>query len=253
MATYQYSKLLFSSVFCLPRYPVIPTTPCPHRMPRLTIQLLGTLCLILLPAHSALAQVGAPDTTQPRSSTHDAHPSREGGWDGLARLLDALKPGVDTALAPAPSEITEGIQRLLDQGQNQQALTLIKNRLEAEKDRHMPGTDVQLAFLHARALAATGDRAGAEQLYRELSTRYPELPEPWNNLAALYLQSNQLERALHALQTAILIDPQYGEAYANLANVQLRLARQTYETAARLNVPGARQRSNAIGTLLEQP
>jgi len=211
------------------------------------------LCLALLPASGTLAQTmpGVSDLPSPVAQDGEAVP--EGGWDALSRLLNALKPGVDTELAPTPSQITNRIETLLNAGQNQQALALIQERLKADAARSTPGTDVQLAFLHARALAATGDVAGAERIYHEMTTKYPELPEPWNNLADLYLRRGQINLAQQALQTAILIHPKYGAAYANLADIHLRLARQTYETAAQLGVPGAQDRAHSVSQLLEQP
>ncbi|HYG44003.1 MAG TPA: hypothetical protein VEA17_13870, partial [Bordetella sp.] len=73
----------------------------------------------------------------------------EGGWKALANLLEALKPGVDTRLDPTPSQITDHIERQLYQGQNQEALALIEQRLAEVQGQR--GTDVQLMFQHARA------------------------------------------------------------------------------------------------------
>jgi len=219
-------------------------------MPRL---LSLVLCLLLLPVSGSFAQTlpGVPDV--PRSVSAGAAPATEGGWDLLARWLNALKPGVDTRLAATPSQITDRIEALLDAGRHQQALELIQTQQQIEQARYTPGTDVQLAFLHARALAAIDDDEGAERIYKDLTTRYPELPEPWNNLAALYLQRGQVDLAQQALQTAVLIAPTYGTAHANLADIQLMLARQSYETAAQLGVSSAQQRARAVGSLSESP
>jgi len=211
------------------------------------------LCFVLLPVNGTLAQTMPGVSDLPSPVTQAGEPSPEGGWDGLARLLKTLKPGVDTTLAPTPSQVADHIQTLLNAGQNQQALALIQAQLKADELRHTPGVDVQLIFLHARALVATGDTNGAEHIYRELTTTYPELPEPWNNLAELYRRRGQIELAEQALQTAILIDPKYGAAYANLADIRLMLARQAYETAARLGVSDAQNRALFIHKFLEQP
>ena len=221
------------------------------QMPRLLKRLIS-ISLILLPASGALGQAmpGVSDLPQPASGA-PGDPAQDGGWVGLAKLLDAMRPGVDTAIPPSASEITRRIETLLNAGQNQEALTLINQRLEAEKQRHVPGTDVQLAFQHARALAATGDVAGAERIYDELTVSYPELPEPWNNLASIYVQRGQLDRAYQALQTALLIKPGYGVAQANLADVHLMLAKQAYAEAAKQGVPGASKRERSVRNILE--
>jgi len=213
-------------------------------------------CVIacLLATGAVSAQTTAHTAAQTAPSSAD---QRDGGWEGLARLLEAVKPRVDTSIPPTASQMTDRIEALLNRGQTQAALALIQERLAAEQDRRnnprRPGTDVQLAFLHARALAASGDVAGAERQYEALTRAYPELPEPWNNLAALYVQLGQLERARLALQTALSIAPQYGPAQANLADVHLMMALTAYGAAADLNVAGARARAQALRNLLEQP
>jgi len=205
----------------------------------------------LLAVSAASAQTAAQNTAQ---TTPPA--SRDGGWDALARVLETIKPRVDTRLAPTPSEITDQIEALLNRGQTKEALALIRERLASEATRRAdrrPGADVQLAFLHARALAAAGDIDAASRQYEAMTRQYPELPEPWNNLAALYVQLGQLERARQALQTALAIAPQYGIAHANLADVHLMMAAAAYTSAADAGVPDARQRAQAVRDLLEQP
>lgn len=56
------------------------------------------------PVGTALAQSmagGAGTNPNATRTTLDPIPP-EGGWDGLAKLLEAAKPGVDTRLAPSP-------------------------------------------------------------------------------------------------------------------------------------------------------
>jgi len=217
--------------------------------------LLATFCLALAPA-AVLAQAmpGMSDVPLPgRSAIDDPNAvPPEGGWDALARLLEAAKPGVDTSIPPTPSQITDNIEALLNQGRTDEALQAIEERLEQEKDRHAPGTDVQLQFQHARALAAAGRGAEAEKIYLDMTTRYPELPEPWNNLAALYVQRGELDLAYQALQSALMSNPRYGAALANLADVRLMLAARDYRAAAREGVQGAAARADAVDALVEQ-
>lgn len=209
-----------------------------------------------MPPAAVLAQAmpGVSDIPTPnRSATDDptAVPP-EGGWDGLARLLEAAKPGVDTSIPLTPSQITDNIEMLLSQGRNREALDMIRERQKQEETRHAPGTDVQLQFQHARALAATGQNAEAEKIYLEMTTRYPELPEPWNNLAALYVQRGELDLAYQALQNALMTNPRYGAALANMADVRLMLAARDYRAAAGQGVQGAAARADAVDALLDK-
>src|SRR3546814_4795048 len=60
------------------------------------------------------------------------------------------------------------------------ALEVIQKRTAQLEQQNSLGTDVQLMFLHGRALAALGHHDQAIDLYRKMTTLYPELPEPWN-------------------------------------------------------------------------
>src|SRR3546814_1761413 len=93
------------------------------------------------------------------------------------------------------SQITDRISELLNQGQNQEALEVIQKRTAQLEQQNSLGTYVQLMFLHGRALAALGHHDQAIDLYRKMTTLYPELHEPWNNLAADYIKQGKIGRA----------------------------------------------------------
>jgi len=176
--------------------------------------------------------------------------AQQGGWQGLARVLEAVTPTVDTSIPPSAADITRNIAHLLDQGLYPEALQAIAAR-RAELDAvTAPGTDVQLLFLEARTLAALNRHDEAVVIYRSMTERYPELPEPWNNLAAEYLRQQQLERAQEALQMALATNPDYALARANLGTVQLLLAQQSLQDAARAGDASAREQLQTIEHLL---
>ncbi|WP_041863049.1 tetratricopeptide repeat protein [Bordetella petrii] len=221
---------------------------------RPTRKILLVLALAALPGGAALGQAmgGGGSLPNDRSATLTKldTPPPERGWKALANLLEALKPGVDTRLDPTPSQITTHIERLLTAGKNQEALELIEKRqAETEGQR---GTDVQLMFQHARALAALGRSADAIALYTDMTTRFPELPEPWNNLAALYAKQGDLDRAQQALEMALRANPDYPEARANLGDIQLMMALRTYRNAANQGVPGMQSKAREIENLLKE-
>jgi len=223
-------------------------------MPR--ARLILTFALLSgLAASPALAQPASGshlvDHIPPATGSSAANMPAAGGSDTIARLLEAIKPGVDTTPPPAPSEITDRIESLLNAGQNEQALRAIEARQQEELNRHAPGTDVQLKFQHARALAALGRASEAEAIYTEMTTLYPELPEPWNNLAALYVSQGNLDRAESALQMALIANPRYDTARANLADVQLMKAQRNYERAAAGGVSGTGGKASSVRNLIE--
>lgn len=177
-------------------------------------------------------------------------PRPEGGWKALANLLEALKPGVDTRLDPTPSQITTHIERLISDGKNQEALAMIEQREAQIKDQR--GTDVQLMFQRARVLAALGRTDEAVNVYTEMTDRFPELPEPWNNLAVLYAQQGNLDQAHEALDMALRADPNYAEARANMGDIQLMMALRTYRNAANQGVPGMDAKARNIENMLKE-
>jgi tetratricopeptide (TPR) repeat protein len=69
------------------------------------------------------------------------------------------------------------------------------------------------------------------------------LPEPYNNLAVLYAQQKQYDRARNALEMAIRTHPSYAIAYENLGDVYAKLASQAYDKALQLDTSNAAAQS----------
>jgi len=64
-----------------------------------------------------------------------------------------------------------------------------------------------------------------------LTQDFPELADPYNNLAVLYAASGRLDAALLALQQALRNDPGHRQARENLGDVYLALAVQAWQAA----------------------
>ena len=95
----------------------------------------------------------------------------------LAALLVALACCVCVAAA-RPDTLQEA-QRLLAQGQYQQALDRTEQILTSKPK------DAQARFLKGVAQTEQGQDAAAIATFQALVEDYPELPEPYNNLAVL--------------------------------------------------------------------
>ncbi|MGN6580461.1 MAG: tetratricopeptide repeat protein [Bordetella sp.] len=189
------------------------------RLAALAVPLVVALALC---PHGAQAQsMGGGGTLVDNSTltTLDPYPP-EHGWQWLSRQMDKLRPGVDTRLQPTPAQITDHIETLINKGDYDGALKLIEWRQAQLQGK--PGTDVQLMFQHARVLAALGRIDQAAAIYKDMTRRFPELPEPWNNLATLYVQQGKLDKAGAALRTALQVDPGYADAQANLNQLASR-------------------------------
>src|SRR5690554_5774338 len=89
----------------------------------------------------------------PGEKLFDDPPPTEGGWKGLARVLEAISPGVDTSIPMTPSQVTDRIAALMNSGRYAEALDIIDRRMAQREAEMAIGSDVQLMFLRGRALA----------------------------------------------------------------------------------------------------
>jgi tetratricopeptide (TPR) repeat protein len=129
------------------------------------------------------------------------------------------------ALSYAQSDDLQDISRLMKQGQHTQALERV-NQYLATKPR-----DAQGRFLKGLILVEQNKVPEAVDVFSKLSQDYPELPEPYNNLAVLYAAQGQYEKARQALEMSIRTHPSYATAYENLGDVYTKLASQAYDKA----------------------
>ncbi|MDO8449074.1 MAG: tetratricopeptide repeat protein [Rhodoferax sp.] len=95
--------------------------------------------------------------------------------------------------------------------------------------------DPQMRFLKGVIQRNSGKQADAITTFTKLTEDYPELPEPYNNLAVLYAGQNQYDKARAALEMAIRTNPSYATAHENLGDVYARLASQAYNKALQLD------------------
>lgn len=174
------------------------------------------------------------------------------GWEGMAKLLEAIAPAVDTRVPLTPSDITRRIEELIRANRLDEALKEVQSRIAAEANRTSPGTDVQLMFLHARVLTELKRTTEAEAIYQRMTMRFPELPEPWNNLAVIYAQRDEFEQARRALEMAIMINPKYAFAQYNMGDIELNLALKAFLRAAAAGAPGAKAKIKALKVLIEE-
>jgi len=126
----------------------------------------------------------------------------------------------------APSD---DARALLREGKPEEALHLLDEHLAASPE------DTQTRFLKGVIQSERGDTDGAIETFRALIRDYPELAEPYNNLAVLYAGRGDYAAARDALEMAVRVKPDYATAYENLGDVHALLAMQAYEKAVALN------------------
>jgi len=96
----------------------------------------------------------------------------------------------------------------------------------------VPPGDTGLRFLKGVLLTETGRVTEAAALFERLTQEFPDLPEPYNNLAVLLAASGNLDGARAQLEAALRLDPSYRTAHENLGDVLVRLALRAFESAA---------------------
>ncbi|RAM66208.1 signal peptide protein [Herbaspirillum rubrisubalbicans] len=147
----------------------------------------------------------------------------------LSSLVAALFAG-PASLAHA-SEMSD-INKLMRAGQYAEALT----RTDAVLAKHP--RDAQLRFTKGLILAEQNRSAEAIAVFTKLTEDFPDLPEPYNNLAVLYAADGQYDKARAALDMAMRTNPTYATALENLGDVYAKLASQAYDKALQID-PGA--------------
>ena len=129
---------------------------------------------------------------------------------------------------PVQADDLQDANKLFKQGQREQALEKVNAYLAAKPK------DAQARFLKGLIYADQGSTADAISVFSSLTEDYPELPEPYNNLAVLYAGQGQYEKAKTELEMAIRTNPTYATAHENLGDIYAKMASQAYDRALQL-------------------
>ncbi len=107
----------------------------------------------------------------------------------------------------------------------------------AKADQYLAGKprDPQMRFIKGVIQTEAAKPADAIATFTQITQDYPELPEPYNNLAVLYAGQSQFDKARAALEMAIRTNPSYATAHENLGDVYAKLASQAYSKALQLD------------------
>jgi Flp pilus assembly protein TadD len=133
------------------------------------------------------------------------------------------------AAGPARADEYGDVQQLLRSGKHAEAV--------ARADQYLAGKprDPQMRFIKGVVLTEAGRTNDAIATFQKLVEDFPELPEPYNNLAVLYAGQAQFDKARAALEMAIRTNPSYATAHENLGDVYAKLASQAYSRALQLD------------------
>jgi tetratricopeptide (TPR) repeat protein len=142
---------------------------------------------------------------------------------GAALLALALQCGW------AVADNYEDASRLFKQGNHAAALEKIETAIAANP------RDARARFLKGLILTEQSKPNDAIKVFTALTDDYPELPEPYNNLAVLYASQGQYDKARKALEMAIRTHPSYAIAHENLGDVYAKMASEAYDKALQLD------------------
>jgi len=149
-------------------------------------------------------------------------------WRRLAVAV-AVSATLGMTSVQAQADDYAEVNRLVRSGQLSEALT--------KADQYLVGKprDPQMRFLKGVIQTESGRAGDAIATFLKLTEDYPELPEPYNNLAVLYASQSQFDKARVALEMAIRTNPSYATAHENLGDVYAKLASQAYSKALQLD------------------
>lgn len=143
----------------------------------------------------------------------------------LAASLPGLLLAFHLSIAVAAPATLPDIQHLLKAGQFVQALDKVDAYISAQQK------EATGRFLKGVILTELGRPTEAIAVFATLAEDFPQLPEPYNNLAVLYAQQQQYDKARMALEMALKTHPSYAVAHENLGDIYAKLASQSYDRA----------------------
>ena len=149
----------------------------------------------------------------------------------ILHLVRLLLIAASAAALVAHADDLADVQRLYYAGQAAAAMQRADQFLAAHPK------DAQMRFVKGVMLADAKRDAEAMTLFEKISEDYPDLAEPYNNLAVLFAGAGDYAKARVTLEQALRTNPNYATAHENLGDVHAALAAQSYARALKLD-PG---------------
>ena len=131
---------------------------------------------------------------------------------------------------PARADDLANAQRLWLAGQKAQAVEQVETALGRMPD------DLRLRFALGVMRMELGERDKARAIFTRLTQDFPDLADPYNNLAVLHAAAGELDEAKAALEQALRLQPDHAQAQENLGDVLVRLALRAYQRAQKAAV-----------------
>ena len=146
----------------------------------------------------------------------------------IYNLLSAIVFLAFTTISFAQTDINE-IKLLLKNGKYKIAENIINGAIEENFN------NPEILFYKGIIETNLGKTNQAIDTFRGLTERFPELPEPFNNLAVLYAEKGQFRLAKEILEQAIKTNPSYLTAHINLGDIFTKMASEAYNKALEID------------------
>ena len=153
------------------------------------------------------------------------------GW--WAAVIGCACATAALAASPGASEA----QALMNQGQYAQALERLDRYLVSSPQ------DAEARFTRGLVLVRLNRNDDAAKAFSDLTRDFPQLPEPYNNLAVIYAQQGEYDKARRALEDALAMHPSYAVAHENLGDIYAALSTAAYNRALTLDPKNASVRA----------
>ncbi len=138
-----------------------------------------------------------------------------------ATVVPQRTPGLTPELAE--------VARLIREGQFAPARAKLDSVLATD------AKNPQARFLKGVVQTDEAETDAAIATFQALTEDYPELPEPYNNLAVIWAQRGEYDKARKALELALTTRPDYAIAHENLGDIYSRMASAEYDRAIALD------------------
>ena len=191
----------------------------------------ATIHQYIQPAQAIKSIINRPDpmTKSPSFSHQPPLGDLSAGRLNLAGVLRVLALVATLSISAVYADDYADVNVLVRAGKLAEALT--------KADQYLVGKprDPQMRFIKGVIQTEAAKPLDAIATFTQITQDYPELPEPYNNLAVLYAGQGQFDKARAALEMAIRTNPSYATAHENLGDVYAKLASQAYSKALQLD------------------
>ena len=174
-----------------------------------------------------IAPPGSP--TRRVRTEHDSEGSMKHTPFSFRSIVKLLALSLVLTITAARADDYAEVSQLMRSGKAAEAMARADQYLAAKP------RDPQMRFLKGVMQRDSGKTQEAIASFTKLTEEFPELPEPYNNLAVLYAGQSQFDKARAALEMAIRTNPSYATAHENLGDVYAKLASQAYNKALQLD------------------